>query len=252
MVTRLFIFIVLFSFQSGYGDTNVPFGVWNIGVDKIKKNTNGEFEIQYSWGGKQATLKDNDGIATLATTQILLASQKQVSSGILGIQQEALQKIKKALDEASATLDSPMEEQTLFGTNLSMNEAYQVVQDLLGRYYAKKRWTLEDIEERGKVIRRLVGAGGPYQIKLLDGTATRTFEQSLKDSQDHPGNSFLSGWIVNGHFSPVDAEGGSKSHVYLSGDLNRLTRSYEGVNGSRAENSDQSTRRHPRKKMGHH
>ena len=113
MITRFGFVLLLASFQLGFGETDVPFGVWNIDVSHIQKEKNGGFEIQYSWGGKEATLKDHDGIATLATTQILLASQKKVSLEILGIQHDALEKIKKSLDDASATLKIPLEEQVL-------------------------------------------------------------------------------------------------------------------------------------------
>lgn len=220
-------------------------GPWEIEVKDIKKDSSGNFQLSYirhPFGGQEEniSLEDNDGIATLATTQLMMVSKvdgaesdldtplaKLLPDGgtrILRLQRDALEKLIVSLEEVCGPIKGSPSSIRLGGTDLNMEEAIQLAKGLLARFSAKHLWTLRDIRERGKIIQKFVGAGGSYlSRKMVNGQEVSTTVY-LEDKKD-PQKSFLSGWVANGIYSLPSAI--SKSHVWITGDLARLAQSYE-------------------------
>lgn len=198
---------------------------------------------------QKITLTDNDGIATLAVTQLMLVDRlRQLAQGevkpdmkdyfsnvfkngenqLLSVQRDALDKLIKGLQFEAARGNG---DQILRGTDrVRVTEALKIALHLRGMFNIKEPWTMQNFQAFGEGIQKLAPGGGPYSADyVIDGGESQRFSVNLRDPD--PKESFLSGTIAGGIFLPSQVANGAgspnKSHVWIRGDIAKIGRDYQ-------------------------
>lgn len=260
MFPRILLLVVAIASGASYAK---DYSQWVTQVRAIENDRDGNFKLTFertTADGKDQhiVLTDNDGIATLAVSQLMLVdrikdikdSKKGISmdselsevlrdgeSRILTIQKDALRKIISSLESVANSGQGHLQ---LQGTKLTISDALKLAKELEGRFFVRMPWTLRDIENMGKAIQKLSGGGGPYSAEYTQNGRTETFSDVLLNDTNNPDQSFLSGAVKGGFFDPswwVEGPGAfARSHIWVTGDVAQVSKKYS-PNGSSGSSS---------------
>lgn len=204
----------------------------NSTVTGIKRDPSGdlilELDHQNDKGGfDHITLRDTDGVATLAATQAMMvreiimhrndykALSELYSPKLMAIQKDALDKAIVRLEREAEKNKGP----GAIGTKLTLESA----KEMRGRCEALQTWTLENTQEMGSLIRSIRNFSGPYSYERNGAPSPKkgSLNGDLLDGVLE-GNLLAPTFFIE-HNRPTPT-----NHRWLMGNMDAIKSGYEG------------------------